>query len=370
MRVKKRLVLAWPARANADHNPFQRLLSDALEEQGWIVREFTLRSALSNNEAVWHWHWPDGQFGHKSRAGALLRFLVLLLLLLKARVCKTPIIWTAHNLRGHDSPHASLEKRFMKIFRSQLSGIHYLSEASRDAAIRLFPELASKIDVITPHGHYRSVFPAPLSKVEARVSLGLEPTAPIIAFCGKVRAYKGTVDLIRSFRNVSDPNACLIIAGAATRDEEELVRSAASRDPRVKFIIKLLTDEEVSQVVGAADLIALPYREVTNSGSALLALSLNRPILASDKGSISELARTLGPKWVSTYERLDSGVIADTLKEAVRMQAQEVDLSAFDWREISVAVSALYETASIPHLGCDGRSGPSVQLAARTRGQS
>jgi beta-1,4-mannosyltransferase len=51
----------------------------------------------------------------------------------------------------------------------------------------------------------------------------------------------------------------------------------------------------------AADLIALPYKEILNSGSAILALSFDRPILVPAAGALAELS-----EW-SAYTRVSSG---------------------------------------------------------------
>src|SRR5690606_36127483 len=52
----------------------------------------------------------------------------------------------------------------------------------------------------------------------------------------------------------------------------------------------------------AADLVVLPYREILNSGTALLALSFDRPVLLPEAGAGDELTRRVGSEWVCTYE--------------------------------------------------------------------
>ena len=46
----------------------------------------------------------------------------------------------------------------------------------------------------------------------------------------------------------------------------------------------------------------LPYRQVTNSGSAVLALSARRPILGPRMGSLPEVQQLVGEDWVRLYE--------------------------------------------------------------------
>lgn len=349
----KGYVDAWPARSNAAHNPFQSLLSDALEKEGWIVREFSPLRAIFRRSSIWHWHWPDGQFSHGGRSTAWVRLFILILLLLKARLFRTQVIWTAHNLQGHETKHRRVEDRFWPLFYRSISGIHFISEASRGAALQKFPTLGNKPYVVTPHGHYKEVFGLPMSKDAARAVLRIDPNTPTVIFCGKIRAYKGVLDLIEAFKNIQDFAVNLVIAGAASPDEERRVRAAVSGDSRIQLIFKLLSDKEVSTVVSAADLVVLPYKRVTNSGSALLALSLNRPILASNKGSIPELAQRVGQGWVTTYEVLTAQSITDCLSSAAARSNGAVDLDFFDWRHIGGQVSALYEKVT-------GRCGTSL----------
>jgi beta-1,4-mannosyltransferase len=51
----------------------------------------------------------------------------------------------------------------------------------------------------------------------------------------------------------------------------------------------------------AAELIVLPYRDILNSGTALLSLSFNRPVLVPDRGAMKELREKVGRKWVRTF---------------------------------------------------------------------
>ena len=52
----------------------------------------------------------------------------------------------------------------------------------------------------------------------------------------------------------------------------------------------------------ATDLVVLPYRDILNSGSAVLALSFDRPVLVPRRGSLGDLQNHVGRQWVRTYE--------------------------------------------------------------------
>lgn len=342
MKTCKGIVDAWPARSNVAHNPFQYLLSDAMQELGWTVREFSPVRTLFKRADVWHWHWPDGQFSHRSRLGAWLRFAALLVLIGKARLSGTPVVWTAHNIKGHESENRTVEDRFWPIFHRHVSAVHYLSDSSRAVAEARYPILATKPFVVTHHGHYRDVYGAPLAREEARAILGLEVARPTVVFCGKISAYKGVTDLMEVFSDASRLDAQLLVAGKASEAEELAVRRAAAMDSRILLKLKLLSDAEIKAAISSADLVVLPYRDVTNSGSALLALSLDRPVLASKRGSLLELETELGSRWVRTFDELNPKVLSEALQGPRPHDGETADLDFCSWERIGMQLDELY----------------------------
>src|SRR5690606_17669800 len=82
---------------------------------------------------------------------------------------------------------------------------------------------------------------------------------------------------------------------------------AAQSDARIRLQFDFIADEHVQRYFRAADLVVLPYREILNSGTALLALSFDRPVLLPRAGAGDELSRRVGSAWVRTYDDELSG---------------------------------------------------------------
>lgn len=59
--------------------------------------------------------------------------------------------------------------------------------------------------------------------------------------------------------------------------------------------LRFASDAEVADLFRAATIVVLTYREILNSGSALLALSFDRPVPA--KGAMAELEDRAGAEW-------------------------------------------------------------------------
>jgi hypothetical protein len=87
----------------------------------------------------------------------------------------------------------------------------------------------------------------------------------------------------------------------------------------------------------AADLVVVPFTELTNSGSALLALSFDRPILVPARGAMAEVQALVGGDWVYTYEEeLTPDLLAAALDWAVKRPKDAVPrLDALEWPEIA-----------------------------------
>ena len=144
-----------------------------------------------------------------------------------------------------------------------------------------------------PHGHLRDVYPDTVSREEARASLRIPESARVLAFFGMVRSYKNVPHLVRTFRALPSGlgDVILLVAGAPrTPALADDVRAAAGGDPRVRLTLEHVPEQDVQRYLRAADLVVLPFTEITNSGSAMLALSFDRRVLVPHRGTMGELA--------------------------------------------------------------------------------
>jgi len=151
---------------------------------------------------------------------------------------------------------------------------------------------------------------------------------------------------------------CLVTGAPADATLRTDIERAAVGDPRVRLDLRHLKRAELATAHRAADLVALPYREILNSGSALLALSLDRPVLVPRRGALAELADTVGEAWVRCYDGdLTPAVLAEALawaREAPR--SARAPLDAFAWSGIARAHQQAYaETIGARAPSCADR---------------
>lgn len=337
-------VIGWPAFSNRRVQPYNTLLYTHLRELGVEVEEYTARRALSGRASILHLHWsPQSRVTHPRLVNAAARSAALLALLDGARARGARVVWTAHDVtprRGH-----FFEPAFWRALGRRLDGVISLSDAAVEQVREWYPGLARVPAFVVPHGHYRDAYPRALTRAEARERLAIGPDAPTVAFVGQIRAYKNVPLLIESFAGIGDPSAVLLVAGMMKLgDGGERVRRAAAADPRVRLTARLVTDEEMQLYLGAADLVVLPYERILNSGSALLALSFDRPVLVPHTGSLVELAGEVGPEWVRTFHGpLDAPTLHSALEWAMSTaRPPRPPLDAHDWRRVAALTLDAY----------------------------
>jgi beta-1,4-mannosyltransferase len=212
------------------------------------------------------------------------------------------IVWTVHNLRPHEQYHPRLERYFYRFFVPRVDGFISLSHANVKPIVESHPQLRGRPHLVTPHGDYRAVYPNRVDKDTARYQLGIPSDSIVALYFGTIRAYKNVPLLIRQFRKTQDPNFLLFIVGApSTIELEEEIVTASRDDGRIRLKLEFVRVEDVQWFFNAADFVVLPFLDSWNSGSAILALSFNRPVLVPETGSFLELRGLVGPEWVKTY---------------------------------------------------------------------
>lgn len=333
-------VLAHPAFAPG--NLYTTQLYRHAEGAGAVVEGFTPARALAGRWDVVHVHWPEAALNHRMALRAWAGPRALLALLDRARARGARVMWTVHNLRAHDALRPRLERQFWSRLLPRVDGWMSLSRSGRDAALERFPDLARKPGWVVPHGHYRGAYPDTLSRAEARARLGVAPDAPVIAFVGQVRAYKNVPALVRAAREV--PGVRLLVAGRVRSPalEAELRREAEGAPVHLAF--GHVPDDDLQLYLRAADLVVLPFREILNSGSAVLALSFDRPVLVPRLGALGELQGAVGGDWVRTYGgELTPALLADALAWArAPGRAARAPLGALEWGPLAAATVDAY----------------------------
>lgn len=338
-------VLSYPPQEGEKRNPYLELLYEPLLAAGVTVDSYSGRRALRGRYDIWHVHWPERVFGRGWSLRAVRRSVTLLLLLRLQRLCGARIVWTIHNLDHHEIRRRVGVGLFWRLFASQVDGFISMTSSGVPLALARFPALGRKRHVVIRHGDYRGRY-SRQDRNAARARLGVESTAPVFLFCGLIRAYKNVPRLLSAFSQVADDRAVLLIAGEVLDERHRAqVIELAERDSRVRLHLGFVSGEDMAAHLAAADLVVLPFREVYNSGSVMLALSLDRPVLVPASPTMQELRELVGGRWVHCYDGQLDATVLERVMETVRTAGNlgTPDLRPFGWGGIGAQTLDFYQ---------------------------
>ncbi|QEE60499.1 glycosyltransferase [Salinibacterium sp. dk2585] len=326
-RAGRRLIVLQSVRELRDTtNPYLVQLVQALKRSA-DVRLFSWPRAILGRWDVLHVHWPELLFVRESRLRTLVGAALCLALELRLRLGRGALVRTAHNVRPHEG-----RGRLVEFILARLDRATDVWVLLNDTT----PIAAAAERVVIPHGHYADWY--------ASRELPT-PREGRLLFFGLIRAYKNVPALARSFTTVPDAAASLHIVGrpdpAALAEE---LRSIADGDERIQLTFGYADDDQLIREFGEASLVALPYRDLHNSGAMLLALSLGRPVLVPDNPATAAIAEEVGEAWVRRYQGELTG---ETLSEALAAgtPAGAPDLSRRSWLLLGEAHVAAYRRA-------------------------
>lgn len=342
-------VLAKPAFSHGAYNPYQTLLYGHLKPLGVEVEEFSALKLLLRKYHILHFHWPELTLRPAAPISSTVKAAVIILLIAIARIRGARLLWTVHNVESHDPFIKWVDAAYWRAFIAMVDGCISLSETAKGLAVARYPALESVPFAVVPHGHYRGAYPDSLSCEEAREGLGIERDNFAICFIGLIRPYKNVPRLIEAFGQIDSERLRLMIAGRPTPAEQadalsnELV-SLARGDDRVILDLRFIEDADIQAYLRAADLVVLPYAEILNSGSALLALSFDCPIVVPDLGSLGELKSQVGPSWVWVYSgKFTHETLSQAIEWATKTERPErAPLDALAWETLAKRTRDFY----------------------------
>jgi glycosyltransferase involved in cell wall biosynthesis len=203
------------------------------------------------------------------------------------RICRSigiRLVWTAHNVLPHEPVFADdVSARRCLVTSSDLVIAHSQSTLDQLAGLGM---TASKVAIIR-HGPVGQVPPAEALRVP-----GTGDGPRHFLFIGHVKEYKGVDDLLTAYMTLlPDVTAHLTVAGECTDPElrSRLNATAGTAGTSITLRLQRLQEDEIARLLSAADAVVLPFRRVTTSGSAMLALTYGRPLIVPNLPGFGDL---------------------------------------------------------------------------------
>lgn len=343
-----------------DGNPYLLLLQKALAGRD-IHASFAselgaahpLREmARGQGPQILHFHWTEPFISGTSTTTALRRAtrFVTALLLLRLRGCQ--LVWTVHNLERHDALHPRLEllaHQLLARIAHALIVHHPIADGITRRKFRLSP---SKRILVAPHPHFIGAYPTGVDRATARSKLGLNANHRVFLFFGALRHYKRIPILVEAFRGVTRKDARLLIAGRCSSSEyERTLREMCRSDDRITLEPGTVPSKQVQIWMSAADAVVLPQDQVLTSGSAVLAMSFGKALIAHDSPHIRFL---LGSESPGIYKPNDPAILRGILEDALSnwdFQAigrhNRARIEEFSWDDMAKVVEQAYARVAL-----------------------
>jgi len=290
-----------------------------------------------------------------------LQFFERTVLMFYYRLLGKKIAFTAHNVNAgkRDSNDSPLNRLTLKI---QYRLAHHIFVHTHKMESELVEEFGVRRQAITviPYGINNSVPDTDVTPGQAKQQLGIKDTERTILFFGNIGPYKGVEFLVAAFQRLARKRADyrLIIAGKLRGGAEkywEDIRSTIDRDVSGKCVIQrieFIPDEETELYFKAADVLALPYTQIYQSGVLFLGYSFGLPVIATDVGCLSEgvvegrtgfLCRPREPNelanTIETYFESDLFKELDSRRQEIRAYAK----ARHSWDLVGEMTRSVYE---------------------------
>jgi glycosyltransferase involved in cell wall biosynthesis len=305
------------------------------------------------------------------------------LLMFYYRLLGKKIVLTAHNVNAgeRDSTDSLFNRLTLKCQYRMADHTFVHTDAMKAALVAEFGVQPSAVTVI-PFGINNAVPHTPLTPADARRRLGIASDEKTILFFGNIAPYKGLEYLIEAFRRVSTDRDGfhLIVAGRPKKDFEGYWESLRARldEPmgkgKVTLRIEYIPDADTEVYFKAADLLALPYTRIFQSGVLFLGYSFGLPVLAADVGSLKDevLEGTTGfvfapedpvalANGIMTYFSSDLFDQLDHRRQTIRQHAN----ARYSWDAVADKTTSVYAAVLAGHrtaLVCN----PAVEVSGRS----
>ena len=132
---------------------------------------------------------------------------------------------------------------------------------------------------------------------------------------------------------------------------EPLERLAKRPSGTVRFVPRFVTDPEIPAYFRRADVVALPYREIDQSGVLYTAIAFGKPLVLSAVGGFVEVAERHGA--ARLVPPGDPGALAAVLRELVADPEARTELAEaaaraaagpYSWDSVASQTLSLYRS--------------------------
>jgi D-inositol-3-phosphate glycosyltransferase len=185
-------------------------------------------------------------------------------------------------------------------------------------------------------------FGEPVSREQARQTLGLDQQEKLVLFFGFIRDYKGLDLLMKAFacKGLADKPIKLLVAGEFYEKSGpyEQLEKQFGLQGRIYWHTHFIPNHLVKYYFCAADIVAQPYKSATQSGVTQIAYHYELPMLVTRVGGLPEMVPHMKAGLVVDPEpdaiaRALSDFFEGSLQEALK-EGIKIEKRRFSWEQL------------------------------------
>lgn len=354
MRKNKIRILVYPLATN----PYQKLLYGKLDSKKykylfigtnsffwlWFGFIFTLALYRVKGFRIFHLHWiyPFSFGTTKIIINRIINTIHIIYFIAVLKMLRFSLVWTPHNIKPHETQFVD-DLGVGRFISSRANAVIAHSESEK-REMRKIGFNINNVHIIA-HGNYIDYYPHNGNKV-------IKDKIFTYLFFGQVRPYKGIIELIKTYQNTGglDGYSRLMIVGKCLNPvyNYKIMKIIKEKNSSVIYHNYSVPDRDVAGIFSDADIVVLPYLNVTNSGSAILSFSLKKPIIVPRSGAFSDIPGNLGFFFDPTgSNNLKNALIAAYRnRNKIKKMGQNAYeyVSGLDWSDSALKLSRIYKS--------------------------
>jgi glycosyltransferase involved in cell wall biosynthesis len=262
-------------------------------------------------------------------------------------------IYTAHEIVPKS--YRWYHRLFLYVLYNMVDGVIVHTNHSKKMLLHLFPISAAKCHIV-PMGNYIFLdeIPAP-TELEPDVS-----GQKRVLFFGIIEKRKGLMYLIQAFSQVKAavPEAKLIIAGQPFEEVDKYllaIKELGLEEQSVTADFEYIPLHRHAEYFGSAEVVVLPYTEITQSAVLQVAYAFSKPVVATRCGGLTEAVED-GRSGLLVPPG-DSSALAEAIIKLLRDDALRHQMGQFgrhlaetkhSWAQIAQRIDDIYEPSDQP----------------------
>lgn len=291
INMKKNKIVCLPP--TSEKNPYQYLMIKGLKKNKSlkVLNGFSSRylgillSALIYKPDFIHFDWINKYYLKKNKiTTSIFISWFLFQIFFISKIMKIKVVWTMHNISPHDSNQIDLNKLVQQKFINQCKWVRVFSQSTIEKLKNIYSIDDMKKIIAVPEGSYVNYYQNNISKKDAQKQLKIK-NGKIFLYIGTIKPYKGILSLIKSLSELNDKNIKLIIAGKVINKLYlDKINQSIKNKKTIILINKFIDPDDLQIYFNASDAVVLPFNNIENSGSAILAMGFKKTIIAPKIG--------------------------------------------------------------------------------------